>query len=104
MHSRRQKLFPYQRNGRRRTLRFRDVYKRQVATCDPKVIPDAPVLTWLDYKTALEISNQGAKVLHPRAVEILYGKGIPLIAVSYTHLDVYKRQGLHRAGALILLI
>ena len=50
-----------------------------VATCDPKVIPDAPVLTWLDYKTALEISNQGAKVLHPRAVEILFGKGIPLI-------------------------
>ncbi len=50
-----------------------------VATCDPKLTPDAPVLTWLDYKTALELSNQGAKVLHPKAVEILYGKGIPLI-------------------------
>ena len=53
-----------------------------VATCDPNVIPDAPVLTWLDYKTALELSNQGAKVLHPKAVEILYGKGIPLIVKS----------------------
>ena len=50
-----------------------------VATCDPKVIPDAPVLTWLEYKTALELLNQGAKVLHTRAVEILYGKGITLI-------------------------
>jgi aspartate kinase len=50
-----------------------------VATCDPKLTPQAPVLTWLDYKTALELSSQGAKVLHPKAVQILYGQGIPLI-------------------------
>ena len=31
------------------------------------------------------------------ALDYSFVLGIPSIAVSYTHLDVYKRQGLHRA-------
>lgn len=50
-----------------------------IATADPKLTPGARVLTWLDYATALQLSEQGAKVLHPHAVATLQGHRIPLM-------------------------
>ncbi len=50
-----------------------------IATTDPKLTPNAPVLSWLDYSTALELSQQGARVLHPRAIEWLQKHDIPLL-------------------------
>ena len=41
-----------------------------VYSSDPKKIPDAKKISELSYKEMLELSNEGAKVLHNRCVEI----------------------------------
>ena len=40
------------------------------------------------------------RILSPLGIEAVTGEeiGIPLSAVSYTHLDVYKRQAADRTG------
>ena len=107
-------------------------------------MPDARLLTRLDYYEAQEIATTGAKVLHPRAIRPCRNSGVPMAildterpqlpgtsidgdaepvpgvkaisrrngivlvsmegismwqqAVSYTHLDVYKRQASRSAS------
>ena len=39
-----------------------------------------------------EIKKELASVIHPRSVKVLKYEGKALDPVSYTHLDVYKRQ------------
>lgn len=50
-----------------------------VMTADPRVVPDAVTLDALTYHDVLHFAQQGAKVIHPRAVEILTQHNIPLI-------------------------
>lgn len=47
-------------------------------TADPRVVPDARVLPALHVREAAELAYYGAKVLHPRAVTPLAGRGIPV--------------------------
>jgi len=53
-----------------------------VYSTDPNKVPTAKKLETLSYEEMLEISNEGAKVLHNRSVEIAEKFGIPIITQS----------------------
>lgn len=55
---------------------FKDV--SGVYTADPRVVPDAKVLERLTYREIVEMAHLGAKVIHPRAVEIAMEGRIPV--------------------------
>ena len=56
-----------------------------VYTADPRFVPEARKLRELGYEEMLELASQGAKVLHPRAVELGELFDIPiLVASSFT--------------------
>ncbi len=49
-----------------------------VKTADPAVVPDARTLATLDYDEVFQMANSGARVIHPRAVEIARHFALPL--------------------------
>ncbi len=49
-----------------------------VMTADPKVEPKAKLIPQLSYNEAMEMAYFGAKMIHPKAVEIINGKDIPI--------------------------
>lgn len=49
-----------------------------VMTADPKLIQDARLLPQVTYNEICQLAREGAKVVHPRAVEIAMEKNIPL--------------------------
>jgi aspartate kinase len=49
-----------------------------IMTTDPKIVPEAKSIPAISYREAMELSNFGAKVLHPRAIEPAIRKGIPV--------------------------
>jgi len=55
-----------------------------IFTADPRMVPEARRLTEIDYEEIMELATHGAKVMHPRAVEIgqIYGMPI-LVACSF---------------------
>jgi len=56
-----------------------------VHTADPRLIPEARKLAEIGYEEMLELASYGAKVLHPRAVELGELFNIPiLVASSFT--------------------
>jgi aspartate kinase len=56
-----------------------------VYTADPRLVPEARHLTEIGYEEMLELASYGAKVMHPRAVELGELFNIPiLVASSFT--------------------
>lgn len=56
-----------------------------VYTADPRIVPEARKLSEISYEEMLELAWYGAKVLHPRAVELGWLYDIPiLVASSFT--------------------
>jgi len=53
-----------------------------ILTTDPRLVPQAQLLTDITSDEMLELASLGAKVLHPRAVEIARNYGIPLVVRS----------------------
>lgn len=49
-----------------------------VMTADPKMVPEARPLTVVSYSEIVEMAHLGAKVVHPRAVEIAMEGGVPI--------------------------
>lgn len=49
-----------------------------VMSVDPKIVPEAKTLAVMTYREICEMANHGAKVMHPRAVQIAMEKGIPV--------------------------
>jgi len=49
-----------------------------ILTADPKIVPDARTLEELTYVEAAQIAYFGAEVLHPKTVQPLVERGIPL--------------------------
>ncbi|AUW93720.1 MAG: aspartate kinase [Sulfobacillus thermosulfidooxidans] len=41
-----------------------------IKTADPRIVPEARTISSLDYEEVFQLANLGAKVIHPRAVEI----------------------------------
>ena len=58
-----------------------------ILNADPKFYADAVLLDELSYREALEISRLGAKVIHPKTIEPLDAKGIPLRVRSFLQPD-----------------
>lgn len=53
-----------------------------VMTADPKIVPDARVMDTIFYNEIFQMAEYGAKVLHPRAVEIAMRSNIPIVIRS----------------------
>ncbi|KJS82791.1 MAG: aspartate kinase [Peptococcaceae bacterium BICA1-8] len=49
-----------------------------IKTADPRIVKDARTLEVVTYNEICQLAHQGAKVIHPRAVEIAMQKNIPL--------------------------
>lgn len=49
-----------------------------IKTADPRIVKDAKTLDVVTYNEICHLAHQGAKVIHPRAVEIAMQKNIPL--------------------------
>ncbi|MGM9999289.1 MAG: aspartate kinase [Candidatus Bruticola sp.] len=49
-----------------------------VMTADPRFVPEAAVLDLISHAEVGEMANEGAKVLHPRSVEISQSHRVPL--------------------------
>ncbi|MBS1936814.1 MAG: aspartate kinase [Bacteroidetes bacterium] len=53
---------------------------------DPRKFPDTKLLAQFSYKEAIELSYFGASVIHPRTLQPLQRKGIPLFVRSFIDL------------------
>lgn len=53
-----------------------------IMTADPRLVPEAKVLSFLDYGEVFQMASQGSKVIHPRAVELAMQRNIPLVVKS----------------------
>ncbi|NES80292.1 MAG: aspartate kinase [Moorea sp. SIO2B7] len=53
-----------------------------ILTTDPRLVPDAQLMSEITSDEMLELASLGAKVLHPRAVEIARNYGVPLVVRS----------------------
>lgn len=49
-----------------------------IMTADPRIVPDAKILDTITYNELCNLAYLGAKVVHPRAVEMAMTKQIPL--------------------------
>ncbi len=56
-----------------------------IMNADPKLFEDAEVIAKMSYKEAIELSNCGAKVIHPKTIKPLQNKGIPLFVRSFLY-------------------
>lgn len=63
-----------------RCERFSDV--EGVFTADPRLVPDARKLADISYEEMLELASAGAKIMHPRAVELASVYGVPIFVAS----------------------
>jgi aspartate kinase len=53
-----------------------------IFTADPRVVPDARKLDYIGYEEMLELAQLGARVIHPRAVELGELYGMPILVAS----------------------
>ena len=53
-----------------------------VYTADPRLVPEARQLDEISYEEMLELATYGAKVLHPRAVELGEAYDMPILVAS----------------------
>lgn len=53
-----------------------------ILTTDPRIVPEAQLMAEITADEMLELASLGAKVLHPRAVEIARNYGMPLVVLS----------------------
>jgi aspartate kinase len=60
-----------------------------ILSADPRVVPEARLLRHISYEECLELASVGAKVMHPRAVELGELYGIPIHVRSSFH----RREG-----------
>ena len=49
-----------------------------IMTADPRIVQNAEVINVLNYDEVFQLADHGAKVIHPRAVEIAKNSNIPL--------------------------
>ncbi|MBC2578904.1 aspartate kinase [Clostridium sp. DJ247] len=49
-----------------------------IMTADPRIVSDASLIEEISYNEVFQLADQGAKVIHPRAVEIAMKANVPL--------------------------
>jgi len=50
-----------------------------IMTADPRIVSDAALIEEISYNEVFQLADEGAKVIHPRAVEIAMKANIPLV-------------------------
>lgn len=50
-----------------------------IMTADPRIVPEASLIKEMSYNEVFQFADQGAKVIHPRAVDIAMKGNIPLV-------------------------
>lgn len=50
-----------------------------IMTADPRIVSDAALIEKIDYNEVFQFADQGAKVIHPRAVEIAMKSNVKLV-------------------------
>lgn len=50
-----------------------------VMTADPRIVPDAKLIDEISYDAVFQLADEGAKVVHPRAVEYAMRSGVPMV-------------------------
>lgn len=72
-----------------------------IMTTDPNVCGDAKIIDAISYNEVFQMADSGAKVIHPRAVEVARRSGIPMIirntfsdakGTSITHYSSVEKQ------------
>ena len=56
-----------------------------IMNADPKLYANTEIIHKLSYKEAIELSNCGAKVIHPKTIKPLQNKSIPLFVRSFLY-------------------
>ncbi|MBB6635333.1 aspartate kinase [Cohnella thailandensis] len=73
-----------------------------ILTADPRMVSEARPLAMVSYEEICNMAYNGAKVIHPRAVEIAMRAGVPVrvrstfsegLGTLVTHADSVRRQG-----------
>lgn len=49
-----------------------------IMTADPRIVPDAKIIEKISYNEVFQFADQGAKVIHPRAVEYAMRGNVPI--------------------------
>ncbi|NLX71139.1 MAG: aspartate kinase [Clostridiales bacterium] len=67
--------------GRALSASFVEIYTDVdgIMTADPRLVPNASVLQHVSYTEVFQMADQGAKVIHPKAVEIAMSSNIPIV-------------------------
>jgi len=60
-----------------------------IMTADPRIEPEAKILDFIDYEEVFQMADKGAKVIHPRAVQLAKSGNITL-AIKNTMNPTYK--------------
>lgn len=50
-----------------------------IMTADPRIVTNASMIRYISYSEILQIADQGAKVIHPKAVDIAMRNSIPIV-------------------------
>lgn len=50
-----------------------------IMTADPRIVSDASLIKEISYNEVFQLADQGAKVIHPRAVKLAMNSNIPLV-------------------------
>lgn len=66
---------------------------------DPKVFEDVQLLRHISYREAIELAYYGASVIHPKTIQPLQEKGVPLLVKPFTAPD--KEGTTIQAGATL---
>ena len=53
-----------------------------IKTADPRIVPSARTIAKMDYEEVFQLANLGARVIHPRAVELARQFSVPLVVRS----------------------
>lgn len=53
-----------------------------IMTADPKIVDNARILDCVSYAEVCQLAHEGAKIIHPRAVEVAMQKNIPIVVKS----------------------
>lgn len=56
-----------------------------IMSADPKICDNTQIIPKLSYREAIELSNFGAKVIHPKTIKPIQNKKIPLYVKSFLH-------------------
>ncbi|HEY8893313.1 MAG TPA: aspartate kinase [Niastella sp.] len=78
-----------------------------VMNADPKLFPDAQLLSELNYDEVIEMAYYGAQVIHPKTIKPLQNKGIPLYVKCFLNKDlpgtVIHKKGIKGLPPVIVL-